>query len=534
MYLPPMITDLMAAAEQENSAASIELVQTHISFVIIGDRTVYKIKKPVDFGFLDFSTLEKRAFYCKQELDLNRRLSPQIYLDVVEVKKREGKHFFGGPGETVDYAVKMKRIPEERMMLNLLKEGVIDRGVIALVAKVIARFHSQAAHNENIAEFGDPRMIARNMEENFSQTRKYIGRSLSQKQYDSIVKYTEGFMAKKKDLFLKRMAEGKIRDCHGDIHMEHVCITNRVYIYDCIEFNDRFRYSDVAADIAFLAMDLDYHHRSDLSKELVACYIAASGDEEIRPLINFYKCYRAYVRGKVDSFELDDSSLHEEELEAARKMAESYFELAGRYASKGLKGEILIITCGLMGVGKSTIAAAIAEKKGFQVLRSDEIRKEIAGIAGEERRHETFGEGIYSEDYFNKTYEALFKKAKRLLEKGEGVILDASFKKSPYRLQALELANGLDIPFLLVECICRDEEVKRRLEERVSEGSDISDGRWEIYEKQKKTFERIKEIPASEHIIIDTEEELERNIKNVLFNIEKKCDEYDRRHLIYI
>jgi len=527
MSLPAMITDLMEAAKEENSSDSIELIQTHISFVIIGDKTVYKIKKPVDFGFLDFSTLEKRGYYCRQELDLNRRLSPQIYLDVVDVKMRDGKHFFDGHGDIVDYAVKMKRIPQERMMLNLLKEGTVDRGMIYLVAKAIAHFHLKARHNGEIAEYGSPQTIADNVEENFSQTEKYIGRSISREQYDIVANYSRRFMEKNKTLFIKRVDNGKVRDCHGDIHMEHVCITDRIYIYDCIEFNERFRYSDVAADIAFLAMDLDYHHRSDLSKALVDSYIEASGDEEIRSLIDFYKCYRAYVRGKVDSFELDDSSLNVDELEGARKMAESYFELACRYASKGLKGEMLIVTCGLIGAGKSTVAAALAEKKGYHLLRSDEIRKEIAGVAKDDHRHEAFGEGIYSKDFFDKTYEELFKRARALLENGEGVILDASFKESRFRVQAFEMANEMEIPFLLVECICSDEEIRRRLFKRMTNGSDVSDGRWEIYQEQKKAFERINKIPGSEHIMIDTERDLERNLRDILFDIEKTGNKYE-------
>lgn len=521
MSLPPMISDLMNAAQEESPEEKVRLEQTHISFVIIGSQFVYKIKKPVDFGFLDFSTLQKRAFYCKQELELNRRLSPQLYLDVVEIKKKNGKYFFGDEGETVDYAVKMKRIPEDRMMLHLLKEGKLDRGMIDRVAQRIALFHSRARHDENIAGYGAPPMIARNVEENFSQTNKYIGRSISQKQYDAIVKYSRSFMGKERELFLKRMAAGRIRDCHGDIHMEHVCIADEVYIYDCIEFNDRFRYCDVASDMAFLAMDLDFHHRNDLSERLVECYMEASGDQEIKRLINFYKCYRAYVRGKVDSLELDDPSLDEETRENVREIAARYFHLAYRYASRGLEGNMLVITCGLIGTGKSTLAAVLAEKTGFHILRSDEIRKEIAGVAREEHRYEAFGGGIYSKVYFERTYEALFKRGKALLEKGEGVILDASFTESKYRAQAFELAKELDVPFLVIECICSDEEIRKRLEKRVSEGSDVSDGRWEIYRKQKAATGRMEKIPGSEHIIIDTEKDLNENMKVILFHIER-------------
>ena len=334
MSLPLMIRDLISASTNPESSVQVELIQTHISFIILTDSHVYKIKKPVNLGFLDFSTIEKRYFYCMQELELNRRLSPDIYLGLLEIRKKDGHFFYDGKGELVDYAIKMKRIPEDLMMLNLLKDGAVDLQMLGNVAGTIADFHRDAQTGDTIAAYGSPEMIKENIKENFIQTEKYIGKTVSREKYSAIKEYALSFLKHNGSLFKKRMHEGKIRDCHGDIHMEHVCIADKIYIYDCIEFNDRFRYGDVASDIAFLAMDLDFHGEKNLSDAFVESYIKASGDEEIMLLIDFYKCYRACVRAKVDSFELDDPSLSEEEKEEAGKIARQYFDLAFCYASE--------------------------------------------------------------------------------------------------------------------------------------------------------------------------------------------------------
>lgn len=334
MSLPLMISDLISASTFQESPSQVELIQTHISFIILTDIYVYKIKKPVNLGFLDFSTIEKRHFYCLRELELNRRLSSDIYIGLLEIRKREDHFFYDGQGELVDYAIKMRRIPEDLMMLNLIKNGAVDLQMVGSVARTIADFHQNAQRGDTISAFGRPEMIRENIKENFLQTERYIGKTVSHEKYYALKEYALDFIKQNGSLFKKRMNEGKIRDCHGDIHMEHVCIADKIYIYDCIEFNDRFRYGDVASDISFLAMDLDFHEEKKLSDGFVESYIKASGDEEIMLLIDFYKCYRACVRGKVDSFELDDHSLGKEEKEEAGKIARKYFDLAYCYASR--------------------------------------------------------------------------------------------------------------------------------------------------------------------------------------------------------
>jgi hypothetical protein len=309
----------------------IELVQTQMSFIFLAGDFAYKVKKEVNLGYLDYTTLEKRHFFCHQELELNRRLCPGAYLAVVPIVEEKGGLRIEGRGKAIEYAVKMKQLPQERMMDVLLPQGQVTPEMIARVAEKLVGFHQKAETNQEIAVFGKLDVIRQNTDENFAQTEKYIGTSITAEEYQHIKNYTDNFVDSNASLFDKRVSEGKIRDCHGDLHAAHVCFTDDICIYDCIEFNDRFRYSDVASEIAFLAMDLDRYQQAGLSRHLVNTYVELSHDEELLKLLNFYKCYRAYVRGKVESFKLDDPCIPEGEKARILSVARSYFKLAESY-----------------------------------------------------------------------------------------------------------------------------------------------------------------------------------------------------------
>jgi len=326
-----VVEALMKPEAYDEEAGQIELIQTHISFVFLTRNFVYKVKKAVDLGFLDFTTLEKRRFFCEKELELNRRLCGDMYLEVVPIN-RANVIRIKGEGETVEYAVKMRRMPQERMMNRLLEEGRVDSKLIDRIAKIVAEFHLKAETNGRISEFGSLAIIETNWKENFEQTREFVGKIISPKNFKLIRERIEDFMKRNVSFFEKRVAEGRVRDCHGDIHSGNIFVTDRIYIFDAIEFNERFRYSDVASDVAFLAMDLDFKERSDLSDFFVERYVEYSGDQELMRLLPFYKCYRAYVRGKVTSFKLKDPSVGSEEKRAAMKEAKAYFKLASTNA----------------------------------------------------------------------------------------------------------------------------------------------------------------------------------------------------------
>jgi uncharacterized protein len=328
-----VIDALLTSQAYPHTTGKIELIQTHISLVFLTQNYVYKVKKAVNFGFLDFSTLDKRLLNCQKELELNRRLCPEIYLEVVPITKSDNIKV-GGSGQIIEYALKMKRLPQDRIMTLLLKEGKIEKKAIDDIAKIVSKFHSKALTNPEINQFGSLKIVKTNWDENFEQTKKYLNKTISEQDFTQTQRQINNFMETKKELFQNRIADNRIRDCHGDLHSGNIFITEKVCIFDAIEFNDRFRYSDVASDVAFLAMDLDYQNRSDLAQYFIERYLVYSKDLQLIRMLEFYKCYRAYVRGKVVSFRLDDPHIKDEEKHAATTEAQAYFKIAAKYAQK--------------------------------------------------------------------------------------------------------------------------------------------------------------------------------------------------------
>ena len=330
--LPEVIQALLDPNAYPDIGQRVDMGQTQMSFVLLTDEYVYKIKKPVNLGYLDYTTLEQRQFYCQREVELNQRLCPDTYIGVVPITRKKNEIFIEERrGDIIEYAVKMRRLPQETMMNVLLEKHRVSTEMIRRVAEKLAGFHQRTETGDNINAFGDLDTITRTTEENSSQTIKYIGNTISQDNFRHIKGYTTSFMENNSMLFSRRISEGRIRDCHGDLHAAHICFTNGICIYDCIEFNDRFRYCDVASEVAFLAMDLDHYGRSDLSRSFINAYVSCTQDSELPDILDFYKCYRAYVRGKVESFKLDDPHIPDEEKGRITGIARNYFELAASY-----------------------------------------------------------------------------------------------------------------------------------------------------------------------------------------------------------
>ena len=327
-----MIQDLLDPRSLPDKTGSVSLIQTHISMVFVGDEFVYKVKKPVDFGFLDFTTLEKRKHYCEQEVRLNQRLAQDTYMGVLPITY-DGKSFRMGQegGEIVEYAVKMKKIPEDLLMKSLFSRGERGEGHLRQIARVLAKFHLNAERSPEIDKFGKPEVFRINTDENFEQTQKYVDTTIASEDFQTLRNWTDDFYGQQGDLFQERITSEKIRDGHGDLHMEHVCLTEKLAIIDCIEFNDRFRYGDTLVDIAFLLMDLEYHGGKDFAHQLWRFYGQETGDTGMDTLLSFYKVYRAYVRGKVNSFQLDDEHIGVNEKKRAAQTASQYFKLARSY-----------------------------------------------------------------------------------------------------------------------------------------------------------------------------------------------------------
>ena len=334
MDLPSLQKALLNPEIYPDHPQKVKLIETHISLLFLTGSHVYKVKKPVDFGFLDFTTLEKRRYFCEQEVMLNRRLSPDIYLGVVKITHDQGRILLDGRGEAVEYAVKMKQMPEELLMDKLLEKGKVTSKMMEAISARLVHFYLHAETNDYIKSFAKPGRVKQDTDENFEQTEKYIGAAITKEVYEEVRNRTDGFLRAKENIFHQRIASDRIRDCHGDLRLEHIFWGDEISIFDCIEFNQRFRYTDVAADLAFLAMDLDYHERGDLNEPLISTYVEKSVDQDLIEVLDFYKCYRAYVRGKVESFRLDDPNIPEREKREALKRAQKYFSLAHRYAKR--------------------------------------------------------------------------------------------------------------------------------------------------------------------------------------------------------
>ncbi|HBA87523.1 MAG TPA: kinase [Geobacter sp.] len=483
-----LIKSLLEPKAYPEATTKVRLVETHVSFIFLTDRFVYKVKKPVDYGFLDFTTLDRRRFYCEEELRLNRRLCPGIYLGVVELRETRGGASFAGDGKVIDYAVKMKRLPEERMLASLLRQNEAGPAEIAAIARVIADFHAKAARGPQIDACGSTLIIRGNWEENFRQAAPFVGVTLSASELAAIRRWAERFLEEKGDLLRARVAGGFVRECDGDLHCGNICLDDGVCIFDCIEFNDRFRFIDTAADLAFLLMDLEYAGRPDLSALLLQEYLAATGDREMEGVLRFYKVYRAFVRGKVKSFRVNEAGIPAQEAAEAKGAAARYFRLARGYTLTEGLAPPLVITCGLMGSGKSTLARQLSFELALLLRRSDAVRKTIAH-ASPSQAGVSYRGGIYTEELDRATYQALLTEARSALSGGIGMVVDATFRRRGDRDDFRALARELGAPFFVIETRAPERLIRERLEARRHDPEEVSDGRWEHFRQQRSEFE---------------------------------------------
>ncbi|MEJ2716456.1 MAG: AAA family ATPase [Deltaproteobacteria bacterium] len=470
---------------------SVHVIQTHISVVFVAGDLVYKIKKSLNFGFLDFTTLEKRRHFSQREVDLNSRFSEGVYLGVASIYEEAGGLNLEGRGKVVEVAVLMKRLPENRIMIRLLEEGAVAPGMLDRLADRIAELHALAPTGPEIASYGSFEVIRQNLKENFDQTTPYVGRTIDKETHDAVFTLSMEFLEAHRKLFNERMTGGFVRDCHGDLHLDHVVILNGIILYDCIEFNDRFRYGDTAADLGFLLMDLDFQGYPAFADRVSRRYAATSGDRDVLRLLGLYKSYRAFVRGKVVGFVLDEPEISQSEKESAVQVAGHYFDLSLAYL-KPPPRPALIVTCGMVGTGKSFLGEGLAVRLGTEPIRSDVLRKRMHGVLPSEHRLDKYGEGIYTSNATDRTYEELLDKAGQSLDIGQSVVLDASFSRRRYRDLAHELARRKQAQFLILECTCPDEIVRRRLEERAGKRDEPSDATWEIFREHKERFEPIQ------------------------------------------
>ena len=490
----------------EDLARDRELIETHISWVFRGADVVLKVKKPVALGFLDFSTQEARRRACEQEVALNRRLTDGVYLDVVPITRdREGVHHVGGEGEVVDHAVRMTRLDDAVRADVRLRGGRLGRQDIHRLAERLAAFHAQAERSSHIDEFGGVATIGRNVRENFQQARALSTRFITAGQEQEIEDAQLGFLEARRPLFERRIRDGRIRDGHGDLRLEHVYLSDAALnIIDCIEFNDRFRYGDVCADLAFLAMDLVHHERLDLAEDLLARYARESSDYDLYALADFYQGYRAYVRAKVASFLASDEGASREARQAAEKSARSYYLHALTAQRAPLSRPALIAVGGLIASGKSHTAERLSRHLHCPVVDTDRTRKHLLGTGFEQNVSggEAFA-GAYSPEFSQKVYAEVLRRANVVLDSRRPVIIDATFRAAGERDTVRRLARRHDVAFRFVECRAPRRVAIERLRERAS-GPSVSDAREDLYDDFARRWEPVSGLAAKEWVRLDT------------------------------
>lgn len=484
MDLHSLIDGLSRPSAYGKGVDSVLVHQTHISVVFLAGEHAYKIKKPVSLGFVDYSTLERRRQFCDEEVSLNRRLAPDVYLGTVPVTLEGHALKMEGAGEVVEWAVKMRRLPDSATLRSLLVADRVDPPAMAALARVIARFHRLADTVPRPDEHASFAAIAANARENLDQAESQVGLTVSRSTLDRLRERTELVLGRLRGTIDARAACGVPRDTHGDLRLDHVYwFPDRDppgdwVIVDCIEFSPHYRHADPISDIAFLSMELTQEGRRDLADAFLDEYFECTGDREGRMLLPFYQSYRAAVRGKVEGMKMFDVEVPEAQRRAAGTRAKALWLRALAEAEEPCNRPCLVLLAGLPGTGKSTLARSLAESAGFEVIRSDEVRKEIAGLDPSSPRPAGFGEDLYTSEWDDRTYAECLRRAEDRLYHGGRVLIDASFRNETRRRRFLDAASQFGVAGLMLVCRADPAVVQERLLER---RDDVSDAGWAIY-----------------------------------------------------
>ncbi len=495
--LPPLIQAMLQPGFYPHPVTEpIELLQTHASYVFLTGEFAYKLKKPVNFGFLDYSTVAQRQHCCQEELRLNQRGAQELYLAVLPISTTGQQFVLNGSGEIVEYALQMVQFPQTALLSNMFEAGAVTADQIVEMAKVVAVYHAGAQTTEYISSFGHIPTLRRSIEENYQQTTKYIGIAQTPQHYAETKAFTDRFFDQHPEVFVDRVQGNFIRECHGDLHLRNVCYwPDRIQLFDCIEFNETFRYVDTMYDVAFATMDLTARGRTDLSNVFLNNYLEQTGDWEGLQVLPLYLSRQAYVRAKVTSFLLDDPTIAAVDRAAAQTTAQDYYQLAWQYTQQPTGR--LIVMAGLSGSGKSTVARQIAQQLNAIHLRSDAVRKHLGGIALTDKG----GTDLYSPAMTTHTYSRLQFLGIKLARQGYTVILDAKFDRQSWRSPLLQ--SGL--PVQIVHCQASAPVLVTRLQQRTG---DIADATADLLTGQAASWENFTVAEAKYVMAINTTQDL--------------------------
>jgi aminoglycoside phosphotransferase family enzyme/predicted kinase len=478
-----LIRQLLNPGLYPHPVERFELLETHISWVILTGDYVYKLKKPVNFGFLDFSTLEKRQFYCSEEVRLNKRLAPQIYLHTVAINGTEDHPNLDGPGPTIEYAVKMRQFRQQDQFDRLLGNKQLHRQDITELAQIIAKFHQSALHTTTDSAFGDPDHIHAPVQENFSQIDALIESEADRALLSEVARWSQFEFENLKTNIAERKQQGFVRECHGDMHLRNIAkFHNNIVIFDCIEFNDNLRWIDVISEIAFIEMDLHDRGRRDFANVLLNAYLQNTDDYPAMRLLRYYLVYRAMVRAKVDCIRAHQKGIGNEEKIQTLKEFRHYLNLARQFTKP--VPPFLLITCGLSGCGKTYTTDGLMEYLPFIRMRSDVERKRLFGLAPGESSDSTLDSGIYTAQASHNTYARLADITRTVLSAQWSVLVDAAFLQNEQRQLFENIAKELHVPFLILHFTAPQEVLTQRVTRRQQENKDASEAGRQVLEAQ--------------------------------------------------
>ena len=496
----PLIQALLDPRCYPHPVASVRLIETHISWVLLTGRYAYKIKKPLRLDFLDFSSLGLRRRHCREELRLNARFAPGIYLDVVAISGDPAHPQVDGDGEAIEYAVKMLEFEQDCLFDRRLQEGRLDAADIDALAHTCARVHAAAAVAAPGSAHGTSAVLAQQALDNFRSIARLGLDECLRSDLAGLQHWTESAHARLAAELARRKAGGRIRECHGDLHLGNIAlIAGEPMLFDCIEFDERLRWIDVMSEIAFTVMDLHVRGRPDLGARLLDRYLQASGDYAGAAVLRFYLVYRAMVRAKIAAIRAsqeDHAPAPGEALPLRR-----HVDVAGAFARGA--GTFLAITCGLSGSGKTYLSERVVERTQAIRIRSDVERKRLAGLDPLARSDSALDGDLYARQASDRTFERLEALARTLLEAGHPVVVDATFIERDRRLPFQALAASLGVPFVVLHCRATDAVLARRIEQRLARGKDASEADHSVLEAQRKRQQPVEAAECSHLIEID-------------------------------
>lgn len=510
-------------------AEGVTVLQTHISWILLAGSFAYKIKKAVNFGFLDFSTLKERAYYCQEEVRLNRRFSSRLYLGVVGIGGSLQYPRMGNvTGGVQEYAVKMHRFPEGQLLSDYAERGQLSTDLITAVARKLAAFHQRLPIDTKQAEqFGSDAGVHEAVLGNFIAIDRLAELRAEEKEIRvQLQRWTEEQLQSLVGVRAGRLKQGFIRECHGDLHASNIVVLDgEPVFFDCIEFNPSFRWIDVLSELAFLLMDLDCRGYEEHGNLLLNRYLEATGDFMNLDLVRFYKVYRAMVRAKVMRLRLEQVDQEPRLRGEVEADYQRYLNLA--QGESRLRQPYLIITYGLSGPGKSFLARNLAPRINAVHIQSDVERKRLVGLAWAERSQSQPGSGIYTRSHSKKTYDDLLAKTEAIVKSGFPVIVDATFLERERRDRFCRLARALEVPFCILACQARDDVVRQRLWDRRTEANNASEADAMVMELQKAQYQFLEKDELDFVVVADTEqndigEDLARYFQSVLAKIPEK------------